>query len=313
MTTRTAAVKTHSIFHKAKQKEIWKGIIFTLIRWVFYLSVIYVIVYPLLFVISGSFKSYSDMLNSTVIWIPKLPTLENYMKAMQKVDYLQAFWNTIKLELPTTLALTVSCALAGYGMGRYKFKGRGILFALMIFTVVVPSQVLTLPKLLLFKDLSLNDTVWAIVVPALTGIGLKSGIFVYIYTQFFRGIPKELEESAYIDGCGDLKIFLRIMVPNASPAFVTVFLFSLVWNWNEVFETTTFITTKAATTLAVRLSNISGYLNTDSLEITAGVDPVSIEPVKYAFIVLVIAPMIILYAFVQKKFVESVERTGIIG
>ncbi len=307
------AVKTHSIRHKAKQKETWKNIIFTIIRWVFYLSIIYIIVYPLLYVLSGSFKSYSDMLNSTVIWIPQMPTLENYIQAFQKVDYPQAIWNTIKLELPTTLGLTASCALAGYGMGRYKFKGRGILFALMIFTIVVPSQVVTLPKMLFFKELSLNDTVWAIIVPALTGIGLKSGIFVYIYTQFFRGIPKELEESAYIDGCGDLKIFLRIMVPNASPAFVTVFLFSLVWNWNEVFETTTYITTKAASTLAVRLSNITGYLNAETIGGEAGVDPVSMEPTRYAFIVLVIAPMLILYAFVQRKFVESVERTGIIG
>ncbi|MBO4355291.1 MAG: carbohydrate ABC transporter permease [Clostridia bacterium] len=306
-------VNVHSISHKMRQKAIWKGIIWGIIRWIFYLSIIYVIVYPILYVLSGSFKSYSDMLNSTVIWIPKNPTFQNYLDAIKKVNYWQAFLNTLKLEIPATLALTASCAVAGYGMGRYKFKGRSILFGLMIFTVVVPTQVITLPKLLLYKDLGINDTIWAIILPALLGIGLKSGIFVYIYTQFFRGIPKELEESAYIDGCGDFKIFLRIMIPNATPAFVTVFLFSLVWHWSEVFETTTFITTKAATTLAVRLSNITGYISTDTVATAQGVDPIAIAPIKYAFIMLVIAPMIILYAFVQKKFVESVERTGIIG
>ena len=250
------------------------------------------------------------MINPTTIWIPKNPTLQNYIDAIQKVKYFDGLKNTVILAVSCAVGQTLCCACVGYGFARYKFKESGILFGVMLFILIVTPQTISLPKVMIFKSLGMIDTFWPMIIPSFLGLGLKSGIFIYIYRQLFAGLPKEFEEAAYLDGCGDFKIFTRVMLPNAVPAIVTVALFSLVWNWNEVFEPTLYLQSPDMMTLSMRLVNVNGFITQE-----AGVvkDMVYVIPIRYACIMLVIAPMLIFYAIVQRRFVENVERSGIVG
>ncbi|MBQ8731418.1 MAG: carbohydrate ABC transporter permease [Oscillospiraceae bacterium] len=296
--------------NKLKHPLFWKNFGWGLFRFALFTGIIFVLIYPILSVFSGSFKSYSDMINPTTIWIPKEPTLQNYIDAIQKVKYFDGLRNTAILSIACAVGQTLSCALVGYGFARYNFKEKGLLFGVMLFILIVTPQTISLPKVMIFKSMGMIDTLWPMILPSFFGLGLKSGIFIYIYRQIFSGMPREFEEAAYLDGCGDFRIFARIMLPNAIPAIVTVCLFSLVWNWNEVFEPTTYLQTPDMMTLSMRLINVNGFITQE-----AGVvkDLVYVIPIRYACIILVIAPMLVFYAIVQRKFVESVERSGIVG
>lgn len=136
-------------------------------------------------------------------------------------------------------------------------------------------------------------------------------MYIFIFNQFFRGLPKALEEAAYMDGANVVKTFFMVMLPNAKSAMVTVLLFSFVWQWNDSFFTTTYLT--SANVMATKLSSLPYNLKTFLDSSGGAVDPFYLSMVQDTGILLAIAPLIILYLFVQKQFVESVERTGIVG
>jgi multiple sugar transport system permease protein len=213
--------------------------------------------------------------------------------------------------------------MIGYGLARFKFKERELIFALILFTLIVPPQVLLIPlyvfyqrfdilgiiRLIKGEPLNLLNSYYPIILPTILGGGLRSGLFIYIFRQFFKGMSKELEEAAYVDGASPFQTYLRIFIPNSIPAIVTVFLFSVVWHWNDVFEPSVFIGDFDKYTLSLNLANIRSII-TGGTQIF---DPLLILPPQYAGAILVILPMLIFYIFTQRFFVESVERTGIIG
>lgn len=288
-----------------------------LIRAVLVTGLCFVILYPIFFKISISFKERADMLDPTVLWIPKHFTLDNFRFAAHTLHYADTFLNSLFISLLTTLLQVISCSLAAFGFARLRFKGSGILFALAVFTIVVPPQTLMIPTYLNFRffdlagllslfgghGVNLLDSYWPFILQAATGMGIKSGLFIFIFRQFFRGIPKELEEAAYIDGCGVFQTFYRIMLPNAVPAIVTVFLFSFVWMWNDNYYVSLLLT---------RIKVLSTMLPT-MWTATQFEDGLYAYMIKNTGELLFIAPIIILYVFVQRYFVESVERTGIVG
>ncbi|MCQ6561344.1 carbohydrate ABC transporter permease [Paenibacillus mendelii] len=278
----------------------------------------FVILYPLFFKISISFKARADMLDPTVLWIPKHFTLENFRFAAETLNYADTFVNSLFISLLTTVLQVISCALAAFGFARLKFRGSGILFALAVFTIVVPSQTLMIPTYLNYRffdiagiiglftgtnGINLLDSYWPFILQAATGMGIKSGLFIFIFRQFFRGIPKELEEAAYIDGCSVFQTFYRIMLPNAVPAIITVFLFSFVWMWNDNYFVSLLLT---------RIKVLSTMLPT-MWTATQFEDGLYAYMIKNTGELLFIAPIIILYMFVQRYFVESIERTGLVG
>lgn len=155
-----------------------------------------------------------------------------------------------------------------------------------------------------FLTVNMIDSWFVFWLPALLATGLRSGLYVYIFRQFYRNIPVEIEEAALVDGAGYFKTFYRIMVPNASGSFLTVFLFSIVWYWNDTFYSSNFITRKR--TLAKALSNLRGDLG-------GGNDYYSLSPKVMAGALLFVTPMLLIYIVLQRYFVQSVERTGIVG
>lgn len=306
--------------------EWHKKWIWSFIRMILIVGLSFVIIYPILQKISTSIKDKSDLYSPVVIWIPEQYTLDNFIKAIDIMDYWQALLNTFTLATMTTLLTAISCALAGYGFARLKFKGSNILFAGVILTILVPPITILIPTYLNLKDfsllgliplftgksLNLLNTYWPFILTSATANSLRAGLYIFIFRQFFRGIPKEVEEAAYIDGASVGTTFSRIMLPNAIPSIVTVLLFSFVWQWNDSFFTTTYLTSSKvmSTQLASLPYNLAIMLQDGA---NTKPDPFYLSMVQDTGILLAILPLILIYLFVQRYFVESIERTGIVG
>ena len=295
-----------------------------LLRWLFLLAIAFIILYPLLYMVSMAFRSPKDFMDITVGGLPKTPTWDNFRTAVVDVHLLEAMKNTVLIAVGSSLLQILVTCLAGYGFARFHFKGSTLLFIMVVFTIVVPPQLLGMPNYLLMSNfdvfgiirlitgapsgLRLLDSPLAFFLPAALGQGLRAGLFILVFRQVFAGIPAELEEAALIDGCGYRKTFFRIMLPNARPAIVTVFMLSLVWNWNDSF-TQTFLS-MSRNTVAVYLTQIRGMLGTMTAEYE---DPTYLYILIQAGALLCIFPLLLLFLFGQRFFTESIERTGIVG
>jgi ABC-type sugar transport system, permease component len=307
--------------------ESWKRGLWSIVRLVLIAGLSFVILYPILQKISTAIKDKSDLYSPIVIYVPEHYSWDNFKKAISIMDYWQTLINTFSLSTMTTLLTAASCALAGYAFARLKFKGSGLLFFGVVLTILVPPTTILIPIYMNLKDFSLLglvplltggksinllDSYWPFVLTSLTASSLKAGLYIFIFRQFFRGIPKEVEEAAYIDGAGVGTTFSRIMLPNAIPAIVTVLLFSFVWQWNDSFFTTTYLT--SSNVMSLQLSSLPHNL---SIMLEGGVatnkDPFYMSMVQDTGILLAILPLVIIYLFVQRYFVESIERTGIVG
>lgn len=275
----------------------------------------FVYLYPILYMFSYSFMNRDDLLDSSVKWIPSTFYLQNYIDAAKSMSFWSSLLKGILIAGLPTLCNVLICMLVGYGFARFEFKGKKILMALLIFSYILPSQVTMIPTYVLYNNTGILGTIWAFVLPAVFGNGLNAPIFILIFYQFFKQVPKVLIEAAQIDGAGYLKSFIKIAVPSAAPAILTVFLFSFVWYWNESYLTELYVqglSTKSIwVNLVVQLKNFDASFNTLA---TTGDTATSLnECVRMAATALSILPLLIMYFFLQKHFVESIDRTGITG
>jgi multiple sugar transport system permease protein len=306
--------------------QSWKGWLWSVVRLVLIVGLSFVVLFPILQKISTSIKDKVDLYSPIVVFIPEHYSLDNFVQAIAIMDYWETLFNTFLLSGTTTILTAASCALAGYAFARLKFKGSKLLFGGVILTILVPPTTILIPIYMNLKDFSLLglmtlfsdkpvnllNSYWPFILTSLTASSLKAGLYIYIFRQFFRGIPKEVEEAAYIDGAGVGSTFMRIMLPNAVPAIVTVLLFSFVWQWNDSFFTTTYLTSSKvmSTQLASLPYNLAIMLQGG---VTTNSDPFYQSMVQDTGILLAILPLVIIYLFVQRYFVESIERTGIVG
>jgi multiple sugar transport system permease protein len=289
------------------------GLVFKAIIYALLISVGFVYLYPVLYMVSESFKSLEDLLDPTVIWIPKELYFENFVKAWNVLDFPKTLLTSIINSVLPALAQVVSCALVGFGFARFNFPGKNIMFALMLITFIIPTQVVMIPLFLLFEQYGMLGTPLPFIVPALFAGGLKSALFILIYTQFFRSIPHVLDESAQLDGANYFTIFFRIILPISIPAIVVVFLFSLVWHWNETYTASLYLG-DSMSTLPLKLKEFNDAFK--SIYTSAKVDGAEAdinESIKFAGTMLVILPLLTLYMFAQKWFVEVLDKTGITG
>lgn len=270
----------------------------------------FVIVYPLIFMISCAFRKRIDMNDPTVMWIPRHFTLDVIKETAEALDLGKTLLNTLTINLGCSLFAVVSTALTGYGFARFDFKGKKLLFGVVIMMILVPPQIILLPQYDMFKKLGMINTAWTMYLPAITANGLRSGLMILIFRQFFRGLPKELEDAAYLDGCSPLKTFFLVMVPNALSSFLTVFLFSVVWYWNDYYICNSFFSKNK--TLAMMIKNLNSVLS-QALFNDASLKVSTRELVVWnqAACLISIAPMLIMYLFFQKYFTEGIERSGL--
>jgi multiple sugar transport system permease protein len=281
------------------------------------ISLSFVFMYPILYIMSKSMMQAADIADATVQWIPKELSFINYSFAYDRLLYIKSFINSLATALCPAVIQMFTCAVVGYGFARYRFPGYNIILALVLFTFLVPPQTIVAPLFIFFSDLHWINTFYPFIIPALFGHGLRGALFVLIFIQFFRGLPHELEEASRIDGAGAYRTFRTIMLPLARPAMLVVFLFSLVWHWNDVFEPNLFTMVNKHFNLTQQLAVMNGdgerqLAQAQLSSAVIGAAPTNQNRVM-AGALLTILPMFILYLFTQRYFVEGVERTGIAG
>lgn len=271
----------------------------------------YIFIYPILVMLSSSFKDVYDISNSMVNWIPSKLTFENYAKAFRVLGSYKVVFETIGIMLVVAVSQTVMSALVAYGFAKHDFWGKRFLFAMMIATFILPQQVTFLPKYVMFHSYGMQGTIWPVLLQAVTGQGMKNALFILIYYQFFRMSPKSLDEAAAIDGAGRMRIFALINMRMATPATIVVFVFSFVWNWNETYTTASYFGDKL-TTLPLALEK---FKTTYEKMFPAGNNPLMDlnEGVTMAGTLISIIPLIILYVLVERKLIESIDKSGITG
>jgi len=288
------------------------GAIFTTVIYTVLIVIAFVYLYPLLYMFITSMKSPEDLLNPMVQWVPTTVYLENYRKAFRVLDYLRTFLASLQTSLLPSLLQVIVCSLTGYGLARYRFRGKQLLFLLLIATFIIPAQTTVIPQMLTYKRYGLLGNVLSLLIPAALGQGFRSAIFVLIFYQNFLSLPKVLEESARLDGASEWRIFFSIALPNAIPAYVVSLIFSMVWYWNETYLTVIFLE-GGIQTLPMQLSKfVQAYENLYPPGTVNIFDRLN-EAVKLSGTFLNILPLLVMYFVLQRWFVESVERTGITG
>lgn len=277
----------------------------------------FIYLYPILYMISTSFMNRDDLLDTSIKWIPSTLFLSNYIDAARSMDFWASLGKGILIAGLPTLCNVAVCMVIGYGFASFNFKGKTILMGLLIFSYILPSQVTMIPTYVLYNNIKILGTIWAFILPALFGNGLNAPIFILIFYQFFKQVPKVLIEAAKIDGAGYFKSFVRIAVPSAAPAILTVFLFSFVWYWNESYLTELYVrgltTHSDWTNLVIQLKNFASNYNDTRATGTGTMATDLNETIRLAATMLSVLPLMIMYFFLQRYFVESIDRTGITG
>lgn len=299
-----------------KGKQITGSIFYYLILF----SLSFVFLYPLLYMISQSLMRVQDVADATVQWIPKKFDFHNYVVAFKEINYAQGFVNSVIISFGSAILQILSCSVIGYGFARYRFPGHSFWLALVVFAFLVPPQTIVVPLYIFFSDLGWINTHLPFIFPALFGHGLKGALFVLIFIQFYRRLPGVLEEAAKIDGAGAFRTYWIIMFPLAKPAMLVVFLFSVVWHWNDLFEPNTYLMVPEYFNLAQNMSIFNGNANAEVSQMAQSVsaqDAIGMAPTVLnqimAAVLMTILPILIMYLFIQRHFVESVERAGIAG
>ncbi|MDR1640699.1 MAG: carbohydrate ABC transporter permease [Clostridiales bacterium] len=287
---------------KKTGRALYLALLYTIV-----IGLAFLILYPYLVKIATSFMSLDDLSDPTVRFIPKNISFYFWQRAAKGMNILTSFGTSLYIAGITALLQVMSCAFAGYGFARFKFVGRNLLFFLVIFTMLVPFTTIMLPYYLkfryfnvLFTKLNLINTIWPNVVLSVTGLGLKNGLYIYMMRQFFRSMPSELEEAAYIDGAGLFGTYFRIMLPNAFVTMNTVFLLAFCWQWTDTTYASVFFSTKPTVVNALK-----------NIVLVVGQDLAAVSSLRNIGTLIVMAPLALLYAFVQRSFIQGIERSGI--
>ncbi len=287
-----------------KWKKHAGRLLWSVVRAVIILGLCYVILYPFFVKLINGFKDYVDFLDPTVRFIPKHFTTSTVRRVAERLDYGVTLCNTALLSAGVALLTTAVSSFAAYGLARYKFRGSGLLFCGVIFTLIVPPQTVIIPLFLRFRFfagfINLLDTPFPVLILALTGLSLKNGLYIFMLRQFYRNMPKELEEAAYLDGCGAFNTYFRVMLPSARTMLITVFLLSLAWGWTDTVYNPLFF------------PNVQLFSNMIR-QVGSGEVPIMSANMVNLAALLAIAPLALIYIVAQKFFVQSVERAGIVG
>jgi multiple sugar transport system permease protein len=285
------------------------GLLYKSIVVLLLISFSYIYLYPMLFMLTNSFMSVEDLINPGVRWVPTVFIVDNYTRAIDVLQLPSAAMDTTFYVLRVSVSATISSALIGYGFAKFNFPLKKLLFALMLATYILPSQVTMVANMLIFRNLGIMSSETAMLLPAIFGQGYNAAIYILIFYQFFKSIPHVLTESAEIDGASPFRVFYKIALPLAIPSVLIVFLFSFVWYWNETFMTGLYV--GGQVTLPLKLQAFRASYETLFPPGSFGSE--LNEAIVLAGNVMTILPLLILYFLAQRFFTESIDRTGITG
>lgn len=299
MLSRRARLRARYLQRDAALRFLW-----ALLRAGLLIGLCYVILYSFFTKAINAFKTYDDLIDPTVRFLPKHLTTEYVQRALQKMQYPKALLNTVLLSTMVGAVQTIVCAVVGYGFAKFRFKGNGALFFFVILMLVVPPQTILVPLFTKFRfflgSINLIDTPLPMLIMGLTCTGFKNGLYVFLFRQFFRNVPTELNEAASLDGYGPYRTFLHIMIPTAVPMLTTVFLLSFSWQWTDTlynslfFKNTPLLANTVSAVAAGELRAVAGNLTN-------------------AAALLAVLPLALVYIFAQKAFVGSIDRAGLVG
>ena len=296
--------------HRGESGFIGKFFMYALL-----IGVSFIFLYPILKMLAMSFMGIEDLMDPTVIWIPSKIVSKNYSKASEVLNFWKSLGDSLKLSIWPTLCAVISSSLIGYGFAHFEFPGKKIWMGVLVGIFLLPTLLMSIPTYVIFSKLGMIGNLKSYIYPALTGFGLRQSVFILIFYQFFKVIPKELSESAEMDGASELGIFIRIAIPMSIPAFIICTLYSFVWYWNETVLSTSYFQ-GSYTSLQMALSNFehtySELFPAGSIGIGSAAESFN-QGVLFAGTILTILPLLLLYAFTQKWFVESADRSGIAG
>jgi len=312
------SLSTYKLKHRAVD------ILVSLARYAFLIAIGYVVLIQLIYMCSYAFRVPEDVNDASVVWVPKVFTLSNFKVVIDALEYFSTFFNTVTVQVLSGLIEVFTCSIAAYGFARHNFKGKKFFFSIVILMILIPPQMTAVSMSLnyayfdLFGILNgigkligtdirpnLLNSGMVFWLPSIFGVGLRSGLFIFIYNQFFKGLPKELEEAAYIDGANAFTTFIRVVLPSSGVAFLTVSIFSVVWHWNDYYLSILYLNDNqplsvSLSKLASSIYNMSGY----------GSNSVAYS---MAACLLYILPVIVMYLLLQRKFIASIDRVGIVG
>lgn len=304
------------------------SLVWSLLRIVTLLAIGYIILYPLFYMIMTSLRSRQSFYDSARVWIPSSVDPEySYSMALSATSYWEGLKNTAILEIVAAVIEIITCSIVAYGFARFKFKLKPILMAGLFLTILIPEIMVLIPRMVTYSNLdflgileligkligtdirpNLIDSPLAFYLPSFFAMGLRSGILIFIYMQFFRGLPYELEEAAWVDGAGPIRTFVSIALPSSSVVFTTVTVFSVIWHWNDTFLATVYV--HANSPLSVNLSRIISSLSGGGLYYDTSPE---VQAILMAACFLFILPPLIFYMILQRRFIESIDRVGITG
>ena len=306
---------------KRRVKEICVSVIRALLMF----GLCFMIIQPMLTRFSMSFMEERDLYDSTIILLPRHVTLENYKIVSDLTSFPESMINTLWISIVISLCQVVAATLVAYGFARYEFPLKKFWFACVVLLIIIPPQTIQTSLYITFAQfdifgiikaltgdtVNLRSSMLPYVLMSLTCMGLKNGLFIYMMRQYFKNVPASLEEAAYVDGCGTMHTFVKIMLPDAVPTIASCFLFSFVWQWTDLFYSRNFLTSYRlyAVQMSTMVSRMGRYFSSDATQSVIVPNGRQLQLISIAVLFCCIT-LIILYCFTQRTFVESLAMTG---
>ncbi len=317
------------IKEKLKATNTWIKLGVAVMRFILMLGVSFVIIYPFIARIAGSFMTQEDVIDATVSLIPKHPTLDIYRTIIVENHYFEALLNTLLLSLGCALIQMLIACLVGYGLAKFKFKGNKLVMGLVVLTMVIPHGAMSVSifkhfahfdlgvveswgykgiiELITGSTVELLDSFAPLLILSVFGLAFKNGLYIYLMRQFFKGVPDELEESAYVDGSGTVRTFFQIILPLSVPMMITVFLFAFSWQWTDEFYTGLLMPGENM----ILMSDV--YIVPKKMDFLYAGEELYRNVVQNTGGILIILPLLLVYLVGQKYLVQGIERSGLVG
>ena len=280
----------------AKTKQLWKNVILYVVK----ILVALIMFLPIIWIITGGFKTLTEFTTSSNI-IPKKVTFENFIYIFKNSNIWLYTRNTFLLMLGTTAGTLISSSLVAYPLARMDFKGKNLIFSIIIATMMIPNIALIIPQYIMFGKLGWLDSLFPMIIPAFFAYPYN----VFLFRQYFRSIPKELDEAATIDGCNKMQIFFKVLAPLSKPTYATIAVLSCVFWWNELTQPVFYINSDRWRTLTIALMTSYMYTSGNAFVIN--------WPSIMAAATLMIVPPMILYFCGNQFLVGGIKTSGLKG
>lgn len=323
--------QTAPVRKDSKAKNRWakvKKVAWPILQVLFLLELCFIILFPIFSQLATTFMSESDAADPTVEYIAQNPTLDNYKEVIELADYWKTLGNTVLVCLLVAVLTMYSASFIGYGFAKFKFKGRGLLFGLVILTIIIPPATVMFPMFMKFRffdvdilglmklltgwsfiemitgsTVTMTNSLWPLIMLSATGFGFRGGLFIFLMRQFFRGCPNELSEAAYVDGANVFYTYFKVMHPLGRSLRVTIFLLSFSWQWTDTFYSGLFFS-KSYDVMANVLQKAQSAAQLANTSSSILVNTATM---------LILVPLLIIFIFGQNLMAEGIERSGIVG